>query len=209
MAIRLFDELKQIKKELDELAVSQAITKYFEEMDLPEEEIGLRIKVASNFQRFFQNLFALMLVGEATREKYKNDIRNEYIRVCDRYDLTPNMSHIDRLAETIVDNTLQNIDNEFYTSVERTISIAETETNNSANYDEWQDMIADGKTQKTWNTMRDSKVRKTHEAIDGMTIPIEEMFSVGNAELQYPCDELNGFDYPEEVVGCRCTCTYS
>jgi uncharacterized protein with gpF-like domain len=209
MAVRQFDELKRINKELDEVAVAQEIAKYFEEMDLPSEEIELRIRIANDFQRFFQNLFFLMLTGEALREKYINDIRNEYIKICDRYDLIPNMEHINRLAETVVDNTLQNIDKEFYTSIGRTVSIAETETNSSANYDELQDMIANGMTQKTWQTMQDNRVRKSHAELDGVTIPIEDMFSVGNAEMLYPCDELNGFDYPEELVGCRCTCVYS
>lgn len=209
MAIRQFDELKRIQKELDELAISLEIINYFDEMDLPEEEIELRTNMAIEFQRFFRNLFLIMATGEAIRETCIEDIRSEYIRICDKYNLIPNMSHIDRLAETIVDNTLQNLNNAYYTSVERTITIAETETNNSANYDELQDMIAEGKTQKTWVTMQDNKVRETHMAIDGMTIPIEDMFPVGNAEMLYPCDELNGFDFPEEVVGCRCTCIYS
>lgn len=209
MAIRQIDELKSIRKELDELSATQEIAKYFEEMELPSEEIELRIKVANDFQRFFRDLFLAMLAGEGLRESYINDIRNEYIRICDRYDLIPNMAHIDRLAETIVVNTLQNIDTEYYTSIGRSISIAECETNNSANYDDLQDAINNGYTQKTWVTMRDNKVRETHVALDGATIGINEFFQVGNAEMLYPCDELNGFDYPEELVGCRCTVLYS
>lgn len=209
MATRQFDELKAIRKELDELSATQEIAKYFEEMDLPSEEIELRIKVANDFQRFFRDLFLAMLVGEGLRESYINDIRNEYIRICDRYDLIPNMAHIDRLAETIVDNTLQNIDTEYYTSIGRSINIAECETNNSANYDDLQDAINNGYTQKTWVTMRDNKVRETHTAIDGATIGIDELFQVGNAEMRFPCDEELAFDYPEEISNCRCTVIYS
>lgn len=209
MAIRQIDELKAIRKELDELSATQEIAKYFEEMDLPSEEIELRIKVANDFQRFFRDLFLAMLVGEGLRESYINDIRNEYIRICDRYDLIPNMAHIDRLAETIVDNTLQNIDTEYYTSIGRSINIAECETNNSANYDDLQDAINNGYTQKTWVTMRDNKVRETHTAIDGATIGIDELFQVGNAEMRFPCDEELAFDYPEEISNCRCTVIYS
>lgn len=209
MAIRQIDELKSIRKELDELSASQEIARYFEEMDLPSEEIDLRIKVANDFQRFFRGLFLAMLVGEGLRESYINDIRNEYIRICDRYDLIPNMAHIDRLAETIVDNTLQNIDTEYYTSIGRSINIAECETNNSANYDDLQDAINNGYTQKTWVTMRDNKVRETHTAIDGATIGIDELFQVGNAEMRFPCDEELAFDYPEEISNCRCTVIYS
>lgn len=204
MAIRQFDELKRIQKELDELAISLEIIKYFDEMDLPEEEIELRTKVASEFQHFFRNLFLIMATGEVIRESYIEDIRNEYIRICDKYGLTPNMSHIDRFAETIVDNTLQNINSDYYTSVERSITIAETETNNSANYDELQDMIAEGKTQKTWVTMQDNKVRETHMAIDGMTIGIDDLFEVGDALMRFPCDEEMAYDSPQETVNCRC-----
>lgn len=209
MAQRTFDELKSIRTELDELSAAREIEQYFSEMDLPEEEIELRIQVANDFQRFFRNLFLLMLTGEALREKYIDDIRSEYIRICDRYDLIPNMVHIDRLAETIVDNTLQNIDNEFYTSIGRSVNIAEAETNNSANYDDLQDAIESGLTQKTWVTMRDNKVRDTHVALDGATIGIDELFQVGDAEMRFPCDEEVAFDYPEEIVGCRCTISYS
>lgn len=209
MAQRTFDELKSIRTELDELSAAREIEQYFSEMDLPEEEIELRIQVANDFQRFFRNLFLLMLTGETLREKYIDDIRSEYIRICDRYDLIPNMVHIDRLAETIVDNTLQNIDTEWYTSIGRSVNIAESETNNSANYDDLQDAIESGLTQKTWVTMRDNKVRDTHVAVDGATIGIDELFQVGDAEMRFPCDEELAFDYPEEIVGCRCTVLYS
>lgn len=209
MAIRQIDELKAIRKELDELSATQEIAKYFEEMDLPSEEIELRIKVANDFQRFFRNLFLAMLVGEGLRESYINDIRNEYIRICDRYDLIPNTAHIDRLAETIVDNTLQNIDTEYYTSIGRSINIAECETNNSANYDDLQDAINNGYTQKTWVTQKDPKVRESHAVLDGMTIGIDELFDVGDAQMRFPCDEEYAFDSPQEINNCRCCILYS
>lgn len=209
MAKRILDELKTIRSELDEISALREIEKYFSEMELPEEEIEKRISVANAFQRFFHGLFLSMLTGEAIREKYIDEIRSEYIRICDRFDLIPNMAHIDRLAETIVDNTLQNIDTEFYTSIGRSINIAETETNNSANYDDLQDAISNGYTQKTWVTQKDPKVRETHAVLDETTIGINEFFQVGNAEMLYPCDELNGFDYPEEINNCRCVCIYS
>ena len=38
MAIRIFDELKTIRSELDEISALREIEKYFSEMELPEEE---------------------------------------------------------------------------------------------------------------------------------------------------------------------------
>lgn len=209
MAIRQLDELKSIRKELDEVSALREIERYFEEMELPDDEIEKRIRVASDFQRFFYGLFLTMLAGEALRQDYINDIRNEYLRICDRYDLRPNMNHIDRLSETIVDNTLENIDTDFYTSIGRSINIAECETNNSANYEELQEAIENGFTQKTWITMRDNKVRDTHVVLDNTTIGIDEFFQVGEAEMLFPCDEENGFDHPEEINNCRCVCIFS
>lgn len=209
MAIRQLDELKSIRKELDELSAAQEIARYFEEMDLSGEEISKRIAIANAFQKFFFELFTAMLVGESIREKYIDDIKTEYVRICDRFDLVPNMVHIDRLAETIVDNTLQNIDTEFYTSIGRSINIAECETNNSANYDDLQDAINNGYTQKTWVTMRDNKVRETHVVLDGVTIGIDELFQVGDAQMRFPCDEEYAFDSPQEINNCRCCILYS
>lgn len=209
MAKRILDELKTIRSELDEISALREIEKYFSEMELPEEEIEKRISVANAFQRFFHGLFLSMLTGEAIREKYIDEIRSEYIRICDRFDLIPNMAHIDRLAETIVDNTLQNIDTEFYTSIGRSINIAETETNNSANYDDLQDAISNGYTQKTWITQKDNRVRETHVILDGMTIGIDELFEVGDALMRFPCDEEMAFDSPQEINNCRCCIEYS
>ena len=209
MAKRIFDELKTIRSELDEISALREIEKYFSEMELPEEEIEKRISVANAFQRFFHGLFLSMLTGEAIREKYIDEIRSEYIRICDRFDLIPNMAHIDRLAETIVDNTLQNIDTEFYTSIGRSINIAETETNNSANYDDLQDAISNGYTQKTWVSQKDNRVRETHKSVDGTTIGINDFFEVGEALMLFPCDEENAWDFPDELCGCRCTVQYS
>ena len=209
MAQRILDELKNIRQELDSLSATQSIIQYFDEMDLDDEEKNKRIAVATDFQRFFMGLFLLLVTAEVTRDEIIEQISDEYIRILDRYDLRPNMGHIDRLAETIADNTLANLDKEFYTSVERSISIAETETNNSANYDDLQEAIESGFTQKTWITMRDNRVRDTHVVLDGATIGIDELFQVGNAEMRFPCDEELAFDSPEETVGCRCTISYS
>ena len=206
---RIIDELKTIKQEIDSVSAAQSIMQYFDEMDLDDDEKNKRIAVATDFQRFFMNLFLLLATEEVSREYVINRISEEYVRILDRYDLRPNMGHIDRLAETIADNTLANLDKEYYTSVDRSVKIAETETNNSSNYEELQEAIDSGFTQKTWITMKDNKVRNTHVALDGATIGIDEFFHVGEAEMLYPCDEINGFNYPEELNGCRCTISYS
>lgn len=54
---------------------------------------------------------------------------------------------------------------------------------------------------KTWRCLRDDRVRPTHFAADGQTVPLGSAFTVGGALLAFPHDP-NG--PPEEVINCRC-----
>ena len=72
-----------------------------------------------------------------------------------------------------------------------------------AKFDEAMAAENDGvKSVKTWITMGDDKVRDTHSAQDGMTIPIDERFPNG---AMIPGDSGD----PAEDIGCRCILEYS
>lgn len=63
------------------------------------------------------------------------------------------------------------------------------------------------KREKTWNTQRDKKVRKTtfHNGIDRQTVGIDDYFRVHDMKAQYPADS----ELPDwERLGCRCYLTY-
>lgn len=54
---------------------------------------------------------------------------------------------------------------------------------------------------KTWVTMKDPKVRDTHDYLEGMKKPIDEDFYTYNGDhAPYP----SAFGVPEEDVNCRC-----
>lgn len=54
---------------------------------------------------------------------------------------------------------------------------------------------------KTWNSMKDDKVRDTHDYLDGMTVGFDEDFYTYNGDhAKYP----GLFGVPEEDVNCRC-----
>lgn len=55
---------------------------------------------------------------------------------------------------------------------------------------------------KRWVAVGDRKTRPTHAAVDGVTIPVREKFTVGSDELEWPGDYWNGS--PRETVNCRC-----
>lgn len=96
----------------------------------------------------------------------------------------------------------------WYTSPDRAKFIAENEANTSANRKENEDAIKNGYNFKTWKTKRDLHVRPTHSEIDGLKIPIEDAFLVGNSEMMFPKDTSLGAS-AEEIVNCRCTIKYS
>lgn len=55
---------------------------------------------------------------------------------------------------------------------------------------------------KRWMTRYDKRVRDTHAAVDRVTIPLEESFTVGSTLLRYPADPMGG-DIAE-TINCRC-----
>ena len=55
---------------------------------------------------------------------------------------------------------------------------------------------------KTWITMRDDRVRESHDYLEGVKIPIDQPFvTLDMDEAMYP----GGFTLPENNVACRCT----
>jgi hypothetical protein len=55
--------------------------------------------------------------------------------------------------------------------------------------------------QKRWRTEHDDRVRASHKAVDGKTIPLYQSFNVGGYPMLYPGDPQGPAD---EVVNCRC-----
>lgn len=60
---------------------------------------------------------------------------------------------------------------------------------------------------KTWVTVGDDRVRPTHVAANGTTIPESGIFVVGNSRLRFPTDRGLGASL-EEILGCRCSALY-
>lgn len=74
---------------------------------------------------------------------------------------------------------------------------------NDAMYDQ---ATKNGATKKTWQTMKDLRVRDSHDYLEGVTIPIDaEFYTYKGNKTQYP----GQFGVAEEDVNCRCWLTYS
>lgn len=60
-------------------------------------------------------------------------------------------------------------------------------------------------TMKKWVTMRDERVRDTHEYLEGVTIPInEEFYTKDGDHALFPSD----FENPSNNINCRCILEY-
>ena len=206
MASRIIDELKIIKQDVDETAIRKAIIDFFDEMEV--DDIGKRTELAISLEKIFREMFLMALAGELAREQMISNLITEYSMAIVASGYRPNYGHIERVCNDIVDNTLEGLNNPYMTSTDRSITIAETETNNTANNDEYEEAKENGMTEKVWHTMEDNKVRQTHQALDGATIGIDDLFDVGDAQMRFPCDLELAYDYPDQTCNCRCTVSY-
>ena len=95
----------------------------------------------------------------------------------------------------------------YWLSYRRADDIGKTEANTFLNYTDYIDAKERGATKKTWLTMLDDKVRNTHEEVEGLTIGIDDLFTVGDSLMRFPHDLSESPD-PKEVINCRCAVDY-
>lgn len=192
---------------------SMPYEQYFGEMDLPEEEKKRRQELAEQFEVIFLLMFSLYW-NEYTVEELQLLIYEQYLTIATSYlsASTPTQYIIDqaaRVAEETVRVTEERAeDDEYWTSEDRAINIAENEANTVGNYEELEDAIRSGKTMKTWVTMNDNRVRPTHKDVNFVTIEIMEPFEVGDSLMMFPKDASLGAS-SDEISGCRCVAKYS
>lgn len=88
--------------------------------------------------------------------------------------------------------------------------LVRTESTNAANYAsevsasslfEGQDLT------KTWITARDSRVRASHQSMNGKNIPFNEVFLVNGEQMKRPGDSSLGAS-ASNVINCRCSLLY-
>lgn len=189
---------------------------YFGEMELDPEEEEERIQMAEQLETEFNRVFALIMlaaiIGALDSEQYYVDTLYERYRdVVEEFGYSVENGY-ERLDDyiyassgNIVQNTLNNLDNGYFFSSDRAMFCAEEEANSVGECKEFVKAVMKGKRLKTWVSMRDKRVRGTHVAADGQTVPITDFFRVGQSMMLYPRDPSGS---PEEVVNCRCHAEY-
>jgi hypothetical protein len=90
----------------------------------------------------------------------------------------------------------------------RTELIARTETGmalNQAQDEIVQGMDSIGQPIKVWNAINNSRTRKDHREVDGVSVPRDGLFTVGRDKMKYPGDRSAS---AANVCNCRCSVLY-
>lgn len=204
-------------RNIDELNNIRSVDprKYFEEMGLTEEEIKERMEFTEKADSIFDLILVLILLSNDRSETFYGTMRGrlegDYLSLINEY-AEPDDYLIDYATDfsgNFIDATKDHIDDDWYTSADRSLFNAENSANDVMNYKEYQKAIKEGKTKKEWVTEKDAKVRKTHQLVGGKKIGINEMFYVGGIPMRFPKDYEYAEAFPQETVNCRCRLKYS
>lgn len=213
-----FDELNKLQSS-DETVKGKAIDyeQYFGEMELTDEQKEKRIALAKSLDDVFFFLFALinseLALGNELDAIYLISLTDNRLRDVlsefgiDKLGAYAYLSaYITKAVEDIVNATIKNKEDKYFTSDDRAKYIAENEANSIENYIELQEAIDNGFTKKMWVTMRDRKVRHSHTIVGGEVIGIYDTFKVGVSEMLAPKILISGQD--KECINCRCSLKY-
>lgn len=199
-----FDELHQLKA-------------FFSSMDISDSEKKKRSNFAYLLYDAIYFTFALIKVEKEIEERnfttnemvvsqYRDTLENRITDAFDREGIPYEPDYISRLVSDIMDTTNRHPDDPYYLSQDRALLIAQNESNTAYNHADYENARKSGKQYKVWMTEGDNLVRLEHEEVDGVRIPIDEMFLVGSDMMRYPHDYLNGS--PGNLINCRCVCLY-
>ena len=196
-------------KSLDEL--NKLFGAYFKIMAISEEDKKKRVDCAWFFYDAVWYVLTMIRLENdkgrlADKDSYRQSLEFRIIDSLEENNLPVDEEYIDKVTEEVIDTTFRHLDDdEYYLSQDRAVLIAQNEANTVMNGVDFFNAKQSGKKYKVWQTEMDSKVRPWHEEVNGMRIPIDEYFYVGNDQMKYPHDYNAS---AENVVNCRCSCVY-
>lgn len=185
---------------------------FFAVMDIPKEDKDKRIELAEKLDDIYIWLFSLITLMVATGQPLDTEylVTSVEMRLMDVADVNVEYvtEHITRIATETVETTIERRDDAYFLSDQRATEIAADEAHTLCSYEELQEAWENGYTKKTWQTMNDKRVRKSHREADGQTVPIDKMFNINGYEMATVKDTEHGAPL-SEVSGCRCWVTFS
>lgn len=187
---------------------------YYSVMDIPEEKKKKRKEDAWELFDLFMLFF---LWFEEAEEKGVSDtayflprFQNELQDVISSITTVDDylISYIAILALGIYTTTQAHKDEKYYLSEDRAVNLALNESLSINNHLDLKQAKTDGYRYKVWQTELDNKVRPTHMEMEGVKIPIDDLFVVGDSLMEVPHDITHGAS-ASEISNCRCSCRFT
>lgn len=193
---------------------SNKITKAFNlklEWELLKEK--LVSKISNSYKKMFMDLSTDELINIKVKKKvdkiYLKKLGKKITNIVDS-----DKERVSKIIEQSVDEGLSNADitTKVYNTLDnvsrsRAKTIAVTEVRTMSSDIDYNLALEVGMTKKTWiHTSTGKTNRRNHEALNGVTIGIDEKFNLGNGiYADRPHDE----NLPaSEVINCYCICIY-
>lgn len=200
-------------RNIDELNNIRSVDprEYFKDMGFTEEEIEERIEFTEKADSIFDVILVLILLSDNVNyEELRGRLESDYLSLIVEYAEPDDylIQYASDFSGNFIDATKDHIDDDWYTSADRSLFNAENSANDVLNYKEYQEAIKDGKTKKKWVAEKDNRVRKNHKLVDGKEIGIKELFYVGGVPMRFPKDYEYAEAFPQETVNCRCRVKY-
>ena len=208
--VRDYDELNGLVG----MSRSEDYEDYFGVMDLPdagkEKRIELAERLGDNFLLVLAFLFTMQqyqsINWQTVRTRFEGAYRDALtnIIIIDEY----LDSYIRQFSYDVAESTQNHVDEPYYYSLDRSMVMAENESNTVWNYSDFQSAIQSGYTRKQWIDIRDRRERESHRRVGGTVKPINEPFVVGNSFMMFPKDKSTFGADSSEIVNCRCSIRY-
>jgi len=225
MALQNFDQLNSLS------------TTWFSKMDIPEEDKKRRIDLSLDFCEIIIMLFFLITEQEYEREECIAFAEERLRIIAEKDIGAENVAYINdwskKKAKDIVDTTYRHVEEdaeeeseneepktkefaefgikipekEYWTSELRALLIGIGCSSAISNFHDMWYAQEKGMTNKVWLSEDDNKVRETHQEVDHVDLPINELFVVGDSYLMFPGDANYGAE-EKELDGCRCHVKY-
>lgn len=214
------DELNKPSQEYEIIDIDE----YFDEIeDLDEEQKEIRKEIARDFRDILKLILMMILAdlrvgNEVNEEFYRQTAKSRFMETIDAK--LPHISidiyleiekYLNHNIDLVIDSTIRNQEQPFMFSEARATSIAVDDSMASVTIEELREAVEAGYKYKVWVSMRDRKVRHSHEKADGQKVEIDKPFKVGRCLMQAPLifDESSEYEDAKEIVNCRCCLIYS
>lgn len=198
-----------MERNIDELNLI-SYEEYFSKMPISKKQKADRVKAAQEFEDIFLYFITMLdLESNYGSQKSVDDFIEKYTEAVSNYNDNDDfiMLYVALIASEVAETTLRHKGEEYFTSYERAQILAANEANSVLNQTDFDNAVIAGYTKKQWLTEMDDKVRPTHIELEGKTIPINDLFVVGNAVMRFPHDYEMCRD-AAELANCRCGIAY-